>query len=54
MLPRRRLQKFTVPGQGEGALEINLSNLVINPELDPALFRMKLPAGYEQIDDFAP
>ena len=53
-LPRRRVQHFTIGTQGEGSLTIELANLEVNPELDAATFRMKLPEDYEQIDDFAP
>lgn len=53
-LPRRRVQHFSMGNQGEGSLTIELANLAINPQLDAATFRMKLPADYEQIDDFAP
>ena len=53
-LPRRRVRHFTVPEQGEGTLEIDVSQLEVNIEPDEGLFRLKLPEGYEQIDDFAP
>jgi outer membrane lipoprotein-sorting protein len=53
-LPRRRIRQFSTPDQGEGAFEIDVSRLEINIEPDENLFRMKLPEGYEQIDDFAP
>jgi len=53
-LPRRRVRHFNVPGQGEGTLEIDVSRLEVNIEPDDGLFRMTLPEGYEQIDDFAP
>jgi hypothetical protein len=53
-LPRRRVRHFTVPGQGEGAIQVDLTDLEVNLELDESLFVMKLPEGYEQIDDFAP
>lgn len=53
-LPRGRVQRFTIPGQGDGAMERTLSALQIDPKMDPALFVFKLPAGYQQINDFAP
>lgn len=53
-LPRRRIRQFTVPGQGEGTFVVDLSRLEVNFEPDESLFVMKLPEGYEQIDDFAP
>ena len=53
-LPRRRVRIFNIPEQGDGKIEINVSKLEVNIEPDEDLFRMKLPEGYEQIDDFAP
>jgi len=53
-LPRRRVQIFNIPGQGEGTLEITITKLEVNIEPEDDLFSMKLPEGYEQIDDFAP
>ncbi len=54
LLPRRRVRHFSIPGQGAGSIEINVSKLETNLELDESLFVLKLPEGYEQIDDFAP
>ena len=53
-LPRRRLRMISIPGQGDGTIDITITKLEVN--FDPAddLFRLKLPEGYEQIDDFAP
>jgi hypothetical protein len=53
-LPRRRIRHFTIPDQGEGTLQVDISELEVNPEVSPALFQLKLPEGYEQIDDFMP
>jgi outer membrane lipoprotein-sorting protein len=53
-LPRQRIRHFTIPEQGDGTLAIEVTKLEINPELDPSVFRLDLPEGYEQIDDFAP
>ncbi len=53
-LPRRRIQHFTIPEQGEGTLEITITDLEIDPQVRPEIFRMKLPEGYQQVDDFAP
>jgi outer membrane lipoprotein-sorting protein len=53
-LPRRRVRVFNVPDQGEGSIEITVSNLQIDPEVDDSMFTAKLPKGYEEIDDFAP
>ena len=35
-------------------IETRISRLEVNIEPDENLFLMKLPEGYEQIDDFAP
>ena len=48
------MRHFTVPQRGEGSLEITLTDLEIDPEAGPETFTMKLPKGYEQVDDFAP
>ncbi len=53
-LPRRRVRHFTIPDQGEGTIEITVTDLQVDPKVEPARFKMKLPAGYEKIDDFAP
>ena len=52
-LPRRRIRHFSTP-QGEGSLDIVVSDLEIDPEVGSETFAMKLPAGYEKMDDFAP
>ena len=52
-LPRRRVRIFSGP-QGEGAIEITISDLVVDPKTEPAAFEFELPEGYERIDDFAP
>lgn len=52
-LPRRRTQFYESP-QGTGTFTVTVSDLEVNPELDGAFYRMSLPEGYEQIDDFAP
>ncbi len=51
-LPRRRIQKWDFGGGG--SVDKLVTKLEINPEIEPSLFKMKLPKGYEQIDDFAP
>ncbi len=53
-LPRRRIQHITTQEGEEGTIERTIHGLEIEPELDDALFVLKLPEGYEQIDDFAP
>ena len=52
-LPRRRIRHFQSP-RGTGAIDIVLTRIETNPEIDPSVYTMKLPEGYEQIDDFAP
>ena len=52
-LPRRRVRHFKTP-QGDGAIEITISELNIGPKIDSSQFTMTLPEGYESIDDFAP
>ena len=52
-LPRRRIRLFDGP-QGEGAIEITISDLIVDPETQPAVFEFELPEGYERIDDFSP
>jgi hypothetical protein len=53
-LPRRRIQHFSIPGQGDGTFAIEVTRLEVNPEVDPSVFRLRLPEGFEQVDDFAP
>ena len=52
-LPRQRKQVFNTP-QGVGSLTYRLVELEIDPKFDDSAFKMKLPEGYERIDDFAP
>ena len=53
MLPRQRVIHFTNPNF-IGALETTITKLEIGPQIDPSIFTMDLPEGYEQIDDFHP
>ena len=53
-LPRRRIQHFSIPNQGEGSLEVTITDLEVDPEVDAKLFELRLPEGYEEINDFAP
>jgi hypothetical protein len=53
-LPRGRIQHFTIPNQGEGSIAVKLSMVEVGAEADAGMFRLQLPEGYEQIDDFAP
>ncbi len=53
-LPRRRVRHLADPERGEGSIEITLTELEVDPEVGPEAFTMKLPEGFEQVDDFAP
>jgi hypothetical protein len=53
-LPRRRDQWFNIPDTGEGTLIRTVSDLEVNPEIDPVVFKMDLPADYERIDSATP
>jgi outer membrane lipoprotein-sorting protein len=53
-LPRRRVLLFSLGDQGEGSVTIEIKKLEIDPKVDPSLFTMNLPEGYERVDDFAP
>jgi len=53
-LPRRREQWFNIPDTGEGTLVRTVSDLEVNPEIDPVVFKMNLPADYERVDSAAP
>jgi len=52
-LPRKRIQVFST-AQGEGTIERTITDLQVDPQVDPGLFAFRLPDGYEQVDDFAP
>jgi len=53
LLPRRRIRHLNTP-QGAGTLTVTITDLEVDPEVDPEMFSLKLPEGYEKIDDFAP
>ncbi len=52
-LPRRRIQKFSNP-QGEGTLDRTITALEVAPKVDESLYALKVPDGFQKIDDFAP
>lgn len=54
LLPRKRVRHYEVPQQGKGDLVVTLTRLEVDPDIEAGLFKMKLPEGYEQVDDFAP
>ena len=51
LLPRRRVQVY---GGGESGVDITLTHVKVDPDTDPDRFELRLPEGYELIDDFAP
>ena len=53
-LPRRRDQVFTRPGRPESTIERVITDLVVDPKLDDAMFKLDLPEGFKKTDDFAP
>lgn len=54
LLPRRRVMKIMDREQNEGTIENTITHLEVNPTLEAKVFDLRLPEGYEQIDDFAP
>ncbi|MCH8146697.1 MAG: DUF2092 domain-containing protein [Planctomycetes bacterium] len=52
-LPRKRVDTFR-RGENESTQEKTITNLVVDPKIDDATFKMKLPEGYALVDDFAP
>ena len=40
--------------RGTGEVVKTITNLVVDPKVDDLFFKLKLPAGYTQVDDFAP
>lgn len=48
-LPRKRVDTST-----RGTTEKTITNLVVDPKTDDETFKLKLPEGYTQVDDFAP
>ena len=53
-LPRKRIRVRRGPQGEEGGIVITITELELDPKVDPGDYKMKLPEGYEQIDDFAP
>ena len=41
-------------GRSFWPIERTINDVKVDPQIDPSLFTLKLPDGYEQIDDFAP
>ncbi len=54
-LPRRVDRGFTPPGDGpKGGSQVMVTDLKLDPELDPKTFEPVVPEGYTKVDDFAP
>ncbi|MEL7060564.1 MAG: hypothetical protein AAGN46_11105 [Acidobacteriota bacterium] len=53
-LPRQRVRYIEAGLGNQGEIVITISELDVEPEITDATFRLDLPEGYEQIDDFAP
>lgn len=53
-LPRARLDTYSTPNGERAGMQRIITDLVIDPKIDESIFKFKLPAGYEKIDDFAP
>jgi len=54
LLPRCRVDEYTLQDGSKGAIRKTISKLEVNPKLAPDAFKLKLPEGYTQTDDFAP
>lgn len=52
-LPRRRIDHRNIGGES-GTTVRTMTNLVVDPKVDDAVFKLKLPEGYTKTDDFAP
>lgn len=53
-LPRARRNMFKGPDGAERGDYREITNLVVDPKLDGAFFKLTLPEGFEKVDDFAP
>ena len=53
-LPRGRNAMFTTPDGKAGGRQYFITDLEIDPKLDKDTFKIKVPDGYETVDDFAP
>ena len=45
---------FTTPDGKAGGRQYFITDLEIDPKLDKDTFKIKVPDGYETVDDFAP
>ena len=54
LLPRRRVDKFTLQDGRTGLVQKTIMKLEIDPKLEKDTFKPKLPEGYTKSDDFAP
>jgi len=53
-LPRRRIDSFMGRDGQPATLRKTITDLVVDPKLDDAMFKLQLPAGFTKTDDFAP
>ena len=53
-LPRCRVDEYTLQDGSTGKVTKTIKKLEVNPKLDENTFKLKLPEGYTQTDDFAP
>ena len=53
-LPRQRTDHYSMGERGTGTRTKTITNLVVNPKIEPNTFKLKLPEGYKKTDDFAP
>ena len=53
-LPRGRNVMFNTPDGKPGGRQYFITDLDIDPKLDKDTFKIKVPDGYETVDDFAP
>jgi hypothetical protein len=54
LLPRRVHRIYREPDRGEGATDLELTELVAKTTFDPAPFMLRVPDGYTKTDEFAP
>ncbi|MCP4657974.1 MAG: hypothetical protein GY856_21405 [bacterium] len=48
LVPRRLSYSFTEGNGEKGTVVAMLTNPLLNPELDPELFALKVPEGYQE------
>jgi outer membrane protein assembly factor BamB len=53
-LPRARHYWFTTSSGEKGGALVTLTDVIVDPQLPPDAFKLKLPPAYTQTDEFAP